>query len=395
MGLFRLFSHKKNKDEKVNETKAPSAEKKKESRRPARLVTQAERINYIKDNCEAILDSGRQIEEAKTEYQAVTSYLTDMQKIDLIPFEQRGVLEETANKIISLSKERGKLQSKTSILTDRQYRVFEQYEITFPKELQTVKENEEYQVVIEQDISHLEKERKKLDREQEDIISKQSFLKGIAITISIVIIFLFALFALLSGYSDSNYTLPFIMTVVLGMASVYYVFTEARKNQAEIQLVQLKQNRQITLMNKVKIKSVNNLNFLDYTYNKYMADNYEQLQLLWYEYIKVREETRRYQRNTDALDENNNALISELKKFGIADAEIWIYQPTAIIDNKEMVEVRHRLNVRRQKLRERIDLNIRQKQEAMKEIKKTMNNYPDCEEEAWKLLRKNRIELED
>ncbi len=395
MGLFRLFTRKPKKNQELDKADVTLNEKKKEGRRSARLTTQEERINYIKDTCEAILDSNRQTEEAKAEYQAVTSYLTDMQKIDLIPLEQRGALEQAANKIVSLSKERGKLQSRTNILSDRQYRVFEQYELTLPKEMQAVKEGEEYQAVIEQDISHLEKERTRLLQEQEDIIGKQSFLKGIAVTVSFVIVFLFILFGLLSSNAEANYTLPFILTVLMGMASAYYIFTEARKNQVDIQLVQMKQNRQIMLMNKVKIKSVNNLNYLDYTYNKYMADNYEQLQLLWKEYMKVKEESRKYQKNTDELDENNNTLISELKRFGIADAEIWIYQPTAIIDSKEMVEVRHRLNVRRQKLRERIDLNIRQKQEALKEINKIVKTYPDCAPEAEKLLRKYRIEIEE
>jgi hypothetical protein len=255
-----------------------------------------------------------------------------------------------------------------------------------------MKESEEYQLVIQQDINHLEKARKKLDHEMEDIISKQAFLKGIAISISFVVIFLFVVFALLSSYSEANYTIPFIMTVIMGMATAYYIIMEARRNISGISLVQAKQNRQITLMNKVKIKSVNNLNYLDYTYNKYMVQNYEQLQILWSEYVKMKEEARKYQNNTDSLEFNNRELIKELKRFGVSDAEIWIYQPTAIIDNKEMVEVRHRLNVRRQKLRERIDLNTKQKEEALKEIQKTISSYPDCGEEAGKLLRKYKIE---
>lgn len=396
MGLFKLFSRKQRKSKEFQEVDTAPVEKKKETKRPAKLNTQEERVSYVKDNCDTILDSGRQIEEAKAEYQAVTSYLTDMQKIDMIPLEQRGALEEAASRIINLSKERGKLQNKSSSkLTDRQYRIFEQYESQIPKELISMKENEEYQVVIEQDIRHLEQERKNLDREQEEIISKQAFLKGIAITISFVVVFLFTLFVMLSNYSDANYTTPFILTVLMGMGAAYYIFTEARKNLANIQLVKMKQNRQIMLMNKVKIKSVNNQNYLEYTYNKYMANNYEQLQLLWYEYIKVREEAKRYQKNTDELEQNNQDLINELKKFKVADAEIWIYQTNAILDNKEMVEVRHRLNVRRQKLRERIDINIKQKEVALKEITKTMMSYPDCTQEAEKLLRKYKIEIEN
>ncbi len=393
MKLFKLFSHRRSREKEIYQVETAPTEKK-ESKRAAKLGTQADRVNCIRDNCDTIGDSNRQVEEAKAEYQAVTSYLTDMQKIDLIPLAQRGVLEKAAGKIISLSKERGKLQYKSTILTDKQYRVFEQYERQLPGELRNIKENEEYKVIIEEDVKQLEKERKKLDREQKEIIGKQSFLKGIAAIISFVVLLLFTLFVMLSNYTDASYTIPFLLTVLMGMASAYYIFNEARKNLAEIQKVQQKQNRQILLMNKVKIKSVNNLNYLEYAYNKYMVSSYEQLKNLWNEYVKVKEEEQKYQKNTDELEQNNQLLINTLKKFDIADAEIWIYQPNAILDNKEMVEVRHRLNVRRQKLRERIDININQKEEAIKEIKKTLKNYPECSEEAETLLRKYRVDIE-
>jgi hypothetical protein len=394
MGFFKRFSERRKKNEEKVEAEAP-VEIKKETKRPVRLNTQTERIGYIKDNCELIQESGRQIEEAKAEYQAVTSYLTDMQKIDLIPLEQRGIMEEAARSIFNLTRERNKLQNQSSILTDRQYRLFERYELQLPKELPSLRDSEDYQAVIQQDITHLEKERRNLDHEQDEIVSKQSFLKGIAITTSVIVVFLFLLFIVLGAYLKSSFTLPFLLTVLMGMVLALYIFMEARKNISDVRLVQLKQNRQIMLMNKVKIKSVNNRNFLEYTYNKYNVENSEQLKIFWEEYVRLKDEARRYASNTELLEFYNNTLIHELKKFGVADAEIWIFQPTAILDTKEMVEVRHRLNVRRQKLRERIDLNSKQKDDALKAISSAMVSYPDCAEEAERMLRRYRIQIDE
>ncbi|MDF2486439.1 MAG: putative rane protein [Herbinix sp.] len=390
MGLFNIFRKKKRQSQEIEEQILG-----KEAKRSVKLNTHTERMGYVKDNCEIIIESGRQIEEAKVEYSAVTSYLTDMQKIDMIPEEQRLGLEEAARKIVNLSKERGKLQRKSSIISDRQFRLYESFEKQIPKELSVIREAEEYQAIIQQDIMHLEKERLALDEEQDEIISKQAFLKGISIATSVIVILLILLFALLSNYSEANFTIPFLLTVLMGMVSALYVFMEARRNSGGIHLVQMKQNRQIMLMNKVKIKSVNNRNYLDYTFSKYMVQNFEQLKIAWEEYVRMKDEARRYQSNTELLDFFNNELVHELKKFGIVDSEIWIYQPTAILDNKEMVEVRHRLNVRRQKLRDRIDMNNQQKEDALKAISQVMKNYPDCVTEAEKLLRRYRIETED
>lgn len=394
MGLFQLFSKKHKKNQIDDSDKSThQIEVKSDAKKIIRLASQADRMNYIKDNCEIIIDSERQTEEAKAEYQAVTSYLTDMQRIDMIPLEERDILEDAARKIINLTKERSKLRSKSSILSDQQYHLFEQYELQIPKDLPVIRDSEQYQEAIQQDMAHLEKEREKLDQDQDDIVHKQSFLKGIAITTCVIVVTLFLIFAFLSGASEANFTLPFLLTVLMGMVLALYIFMEARKNSAGIRLVQAKQNRQIMLMNKVVIKSVNNRNFLDYTYNKYMVNSYEQLKALWEEYVKIKDEARRYQSNTELLEFYNNELIQQLKKFGVKDSEIWIYQPNAIIDSKEMVEVRHRLNVRRQKLRERIETSTKQREAAIEAITATISSYPECKEEAERMLRRYRIEL--
>lgn len=141
-------------------------------------------------------------------------------------------------------------------------------------------------------MEHLEEEKIALEQQEEDVISKQSFLKGFAITITLVIVVLFALFALINYYTDSILTLPFLLTVLMGMACALYITMEARRNQGDYQLIQRKQNRQIMLMNKVTIKAVNNQNYLDYMYNKYMVENYKQLKENWEEYVQIKEEAK-------------------------------------------------------------------------------------------------------
>ena len=319
------------------------------------------------------------------------SLVTDIQKIDMIPREQRENLEDATRRILNLNKEREKYREKNTDITDAQYRLFERYELQLPKEMESLRESEQYQEAIQADLSQLEQEKENLLTEEEDIAKKHSFLKGIGITTCILIILLFGVFALLGNATGADLTLPFLLTVMMGIASTIFIYLEARKNQRDIKLVELKQNRLIMLINKVKLKSVNNRNYLEYAYSKYMVDNYGQLRTRWVEYIKVKDEARRYQNNTELLDFYHNELIQELKKFGIADSEIWIYQPTAILDSREMVEVRHRLNVRRQKLRERIELNNKQREEAIELINSIIKEYPDCEEEAIRILKSYKL----
>lgn len=346
---------------------------------------------YVKENSEIIIENSRKMEEAKIEYEAVTSYLTDMQKIDMIPKLQREALEDAARNIINLNKERNRIRNRQYDMMDIQYRLFEQYEMQIPKELTSLKEAESYQASIEEDIKRLEHEKQSFLGEEKDIMNKQSSLKGIAITTCVVITVLFIIFAALSKTTGSNMTFPFLLTVLMGMASALYIFMEARKNTHDIKLIQLKLNKLIVLTNKISIKSVNNRNYLEYAYSKYMVDSYDQFKKHWEQYVKLKDENKRYESNSQLLEFYNNILINELKKYNIADSEIWIYQPSAILDNKEMVEVRHRLNVRRQKLRESIDTNKGQREEAIKSIRSLIKEYPDREAETLCILKKYNI----
>jgi len=393
MGLIKNLLGRKKRQTDINyEHEEPQQASAKPAKKINKLGSSSERLTFIRDNCEQIIECRKQIEEAKLEYKAVTSYLTDIQKIDMIPLEQRGSIEEAARNIYNLTRERNKLKNRSSILTDSQYHLLEQYEPVVQKDLAKIINSEDYQAKIEQDMANLEKERKRLYREYNDIKSKQAFLRGLAIVISAVVGLLFIMFIMLGSITDANYSIPFMMTVLMGTVSAVYIFMEARKNVIAIKLVQSKLNRQITLMNKVKIKSVNNRNYLDYEYSKYNVENGDQLKQLWDEYVRIKEDSRKYLTNTQLLELNNDTLIKELKKFGVADAEVWIFQPLAIIDSKEMVEVRHRLNERRQKLRERIDLNMKQIEEAQNEIKAIMEKYPDIAYEGDKLMKKYKIQ---
>ena len=97
-----------------------------------------------------------------------------------------------------------------------------------PKELASLKEAEKYQKDIDADIMRLEQEKKALLDEKDEIIYKQSFLRGLAKSLFIEVIALFALFAWLTG-KQSKHDLPVPSYSTYGMASVLCIFMESRK----------------------------------------------------------------------------------------------------------------------------------------------------------------------
>lgn len=396
MRLFRLFKQKKeNKEISTEASKIPGNEVRKIQleKKKVMLASKEDRVGYFRDNCEQIMEATNQLEEAKIEYQAVTSYLSDMQKIDMIPREDRDVLDEAARKIITLARERGKYQNSDIKITDSQFSNIEKYSDRIPTEIQKMKKNEIYQSTIKTDMSHLEGEKGSLKFQKDDLRGKQQYLKMISIITCILVILMFLLFFVISQVFENDMTIPYILTIIMAGVSILFIFLEARKNRIGMVLLDRKMNKAIGLLNRVKIKYVNTTNVLEYTYDEFSVNSALELEYLWNQYRKAKEEEKKYKLNTERLNENNEILIGELAHYGIADPDIWIYQATAILDAKEMVEVRHRLNVRRQKLRERIDYNTKMKASSINEIKEVLGKYPELKSDVISLLKDYDIDL--
>lgn len=350
-------------------------------------------INSIEDNCGQIVETSRQLEDMKVEYQAVTSYLADIQRIELMPKDQREELNHAARRILALSKDREKFQNQTKKLTEEQCKHISQYEDIMPAELKKMMKNETYNSTIKKDMHYLEGEKGALSYQKEETLENQDFLKRIGIIMCFMVTSLFVIFIMITMMMEADMILPFLLTVVLALVSAIYIFSKSNSNRQNLIIVEAKLNKAISLLNKVKIKYVNSTSELDYTYQKYMVNSYAELNYLWELYLKEKEEQRHYKKSSIELESYHEELIRLLKHHEVADPEIWMYQAEAILDEKEMTELKHRLNTRRQKLRKRIDYNNNLKEHSINEIIKYMNKKPDYQEEVRKILNKYKIEL--
>ena len=389
MGFFRnLFQRKK---KKVQEEE--SSQEKKLVLRDGIYSTPEEREGFVKSCCDLINEAKRQQFEAKKEYEVVTSYLADIQKIDLLPAQAKKSIDDMARKVISLNKERQKMQKVPPKITIAQRLALEPYEDTILEEIRKMEEQENYLQVINSDIRYLESEKASLDFELQDVMERdengKKLFKIAGIFIIVFLVFLFVL----QEVAKKNVQLPFIFTIAFGIIVIAYFYFSNRKNQYELKVAEKKMNRAIMLLNKVKIKYVNCTNLLDYLYEKFHVRDARELHYHWQEYMRIVEEERRFQKTNESIDFYTEEIVRELKKNGVADAAVWGYQIEALVDPKEMVEVRHRLNVRRQKLRQRIDYNNNQEEMARKSLRTFRERHVAYDSETLLILAKNEVNL--
>ena len=389
MGFFRnLFQRKKNK-----ETENQNRPEDKLVLRDGIYSTPEERAGFVKNCCDMINEAKRQQFEAKKEYEVVTAYLADIQKIDLLPAQAKKSIDDMARKLLALNQERQKMQKITPKITMAQRLALEPYEDTILEEIRKMEEQENYLQVINSDIRHLESEKTSLDFELQEVMERdelgKKMLKAAGIFIIVFLIFLFVL----QEMAKKNVQLPFVFTIAFGIIVIAYFYFSNRKNQYDLKVAELKMNRAIQLLNKVKIKYVNCTNLLDYLYEKFHVNNAQELHYHWQEYMRIVEEERRFKKTAESIDFYTEEIIRELKKNGVSDAAVWGYQIEALVEPKEMVEVRHRLNVRRQKLRQRIDYNNNQEDMVRKSLRAFRERHVAYDSETLLVLAKNEVEL--
>lgn len=340
---------------------------------PADLAGQK---RYVLDCCEAVAESERQIAIVKTEYEQVTEYLTDIQKIDRIEGESREMMLSLCKKITYLLKERNLFKNREITISEAQIRRFDIYQETLIDEIKKMYQNEMYQKAIESDMGHLEKEKVHLRQEQKEIVEKQNALKGMAKILSALIVSLFVLFWALYYTMKIDVTYPYLGTLLLAAVFATAIFQEANKNRRDMTLSERKMSKAIGLLNRTKIKYINNVSVLDYDRQKYGVKSAKDFEGLWGEYCKAKEYERKFKENTEQLHQSNENLLHLLEEYQVADPEVWLIQTYAILDNREMVEIRHELNQRRQKLREQVAYNNAMKTEMTGRIQRVLEKNP-------------------
>ena len=127
-------------------------------------------------------------------------------------------------------------------------------------------------------------------------------------------------------------------------------------------------NHAIVLLNKVKFKYVSVTNAVDYAREKYHVKNAYEFNYLWEQYLNEVKEREKFRQANEDLQYFSKKLIRILNGYRLYDAGVWVNQASALVDKKEMVEVKHNLIVRRQKLRSQIEYNVENIKNRRREV---------------------------
>lgn len=343
-------------------------------KKKADFTSEIEELQFIRTQCEQIVESSKYIDEVKIEYQTVNSYISDVQTFENMSEKEKKPVTDSAMEILRLEKKREKDRNRIPNLSPDKTQRFEEYEDEFPKALSTLSADEKYAQNIKHDMRILEAEKLSLKEDIKNFRKRRISIKTISIVALIIVFLVVVLFLAFGSNEKSDLT----FTVVLGVVAllVALIFFLSRQTVYELKLSQKKYKRAVTLLNKAKIKYVNIANSVDYQHEKYRVKNAYQLSREYELYLEDKKVKERYLNSTDELSRAREELRVKLSKLKMYDASVWNSQIDALVDRKELDDVKHRLYVRRQKLKEQIDYNNIRIEEAKKAITDYVRDNP-------------------
>ncbi len=335
-----------------------------------------QRTRYIESCLEQMKAASDEIDILNREYDSVTAYLNDTDEIERLPEHIRTPIQDCATKLLRLEKEFTTYTSKKDLLSSEDYALMERLEDEMPEGYDKLKKSEEYQKLIKEDMKRIEGEKQAYYFRKAELKGMLANIKGVFFICVVAAITCIIMLLILQFGFELDTRLGYILTVGATAVAFTILFVKNIDMQQEAAKVEKSIGKLIHMHNTVKIRYVNNTNLLDYFYMKYNVDSSALLKELWDKYVSERAERERFEQTKYDITFYREELLQHMRKLHIADPDIWIHQTEALINRKEMVEIRHGLVERRQNLRKQMEYNKDVAVDAQTKLKDMIHAYP-------------------
>ena len=345
-----------------------------------------QRKRYIVNCLEQITEASKEIDLLTGEYTLVTSYLTDTDEIEALPKEQRSQINSIAARLAGLEQERNRYREKKNRMRDADFYAIRKREDEIEEGIRKIREGEKYGNLVRQDLHRLDGERHAYEYRRNELENMMNNQRGMAVIFFTALVVCVIMLAILQFGFDMDVYVGLFLAVGAGAVAISYVCIKYMDAGRELQRVEKTINKIIQLQNKVKIRYVNNCQLMEYLYLKYNTDSAAKLEKRWKLYQDEKEERKQFAEAEAKTEYYQKQLVEQLSNYRVQMPERWISQTAALLDKREMVEIRHELIQRRQALRKQMDYNQEVAESARNEVKEVAALYPKYAQEILSMV---------
>lgn len=269
---------------------------------------------------------------------------------------------------------------------DTEYYQIRKLEGEVEEGIKKLKSGEEYATLVKQDLQRLNGERHAYAYRKAELQNMKANFRGMAVIFLTALGVCLIMLAILQFVFQMNTYVGNFIAVMAAAIAITVLCVKYIDADKELIRVEKSINKLIQLQNKVKIRYVNNSQLLDYLYMKYNTDSAANLEKCWNAYLKEKEERQQYAEAEARTEYYQKELVDKLSCYRVSDPGRWVGQVSALLDKREMVEIRHELILRRQALRKQMDYNNDVGETAHREIMDVVEQYPDYAQEIMDMV---------
>lgn len=350
------------------------------------LHEKEQRQRYLQSCLEQMKDAETEIGELKKEYGVVTAYLTDMEEIEALPPQQRKKLNLIADKIVTYEAEKNLHEEGTNRMAEADFERMDRMGEEAGEGIDKLTEAEDYQEKIRQDMRRLSGERHAYQYRKHELSGLLTNLRGMVIITAFAFLACMGILLSFQLLMEMEVRIGYLLASGAAAIAIFLIYLKYMDSMKEKGQVERAINRLILLQNRVKIRYVNNTNLLEYLRMKYSVKSAQELIDLWEDYETEKEERAKCEELHAELVSLRGEMLTILRGCRIRYPEIWLHQAEALIKKGEMVEIRHGLILRRQKLRAQMDYNEHLAESAQGEIRSLAEEFPIYAPEIMELV---------
>lgn len=351
-----------------------------------------QRSRYITNCLEQMAEAAKEIHLLTEEYTQVTSYLTDMEEIEALPDQEREGLNKIARQLLAQEQECERYRGKENRMGDNEYYQMRKQENEIQEGIDKLKECERYGNLVRQDLKRLDRERSAYEYRRVELETMMNNFRGMSVIFITAFTICMVLLVILQFAFEMDTKMGYLLAAGAVVVAVAVLFARYTDSEKELGRVERAVNKLIQLQNKVKIRYVNNKNLQEYLRIKYDTESAAALEKLWVQYQQEKEERKEFAEAEAKTEYYQKLLVDKMNNYRVVSPERWVSQPQALLDPREMVEIRHALILRRQALRKQMEYNNGVAETARKEVMDIAGKYPAYAGEILAMVDKYDVE---
>ncbi|MCI6243083.1 MAG: hypothetical protein MR646_07265 [Agathobacter sp.] len=344
--------------------------------------------NYVVDLCKQMIQASKDIEDNRSEYQLVTKYLNDIQIIEDLTDEEKKPIAECASHVCKLEKQRTDYLQTERRLTESQYAQMQEEEENIPGVIKRLKENETDLDTSKRNMAVIEGKKLEWSMQRSAAVKNQKIMRTAACYLFVIFLTFMALCGILSWYFVIDLKLVMTIIAIAAVLAGAFILIRYQDSSHCVRQMDVNRNHAITVENHVKIRYVNTKNAVDYTCEKYHVRNAKELEYFYGQYLDEARERENFRKTSSDLEYYTRKLLQYLNRLRMYDTRVWLTHANAIVDSREMVELKHELIKRRQKIRSRVEKSVNSIREMKGEAYKNLSKMGDDAYQVEQILRK-------